>query len=126
MRGSDRRIDPVTRDYIDDGAGGYLETLSLETAVVHQVLDEYGADPGDELAGSTIHLLPKRSNGVPTRAEARNAAAVALQPLITAGLARNARVIVEQDGTRLLVETQITDVNAGADVEDLAVVVPLE
>lgn len=126
MRGSDRRIDPVTRDYVDDGAGGYKETQTLETAVVHQVLDEYGADPGDELAGSTIHLLPRRSNGVLTKAEARNAAAVALQPLITAGFARNLRVVVEQAGTRLLVETQITDVNAGADAEDVAVVVPLE
>lgn len=126
MRGNDRRIDPVTRDYVDDGAGGYAETQSLETAVVHQVLTEYGSDPGDELAGSTIHELPKRSNGIPTKAEARNAGAVAIQPLITAGFARNLRVVVEHDGTRLLLETQITDANAGADAEDVDVVVPLE
>jgi phage gp46-like protein len=124
--GFDRRIDPVTRDYIDDGAGGYLETQSLETAVIHQALDHYGADPGDPLAGSRYHELAQRTNGDVTRGEARNAIGVALQPLISAGLASNLRLVVEQNGTRLLLEAGITDANAGGDVEDVDVVVPLE
>ena len=126
MPGYDRRIDPITRDYVDDGAGGCEETQSLETAVVHQILTEYGGDPGDGYAGSKVHLLARGLNGVPARAGARNAVAVALQPLVSAGLARDLRINIEQAGTRLLVETSITDANAGADVEDLGVVVPLE
>lgn len=126
MLGLDRRIDPVTRDYVDDGAGGYEETTTLETAVIHQVLDEYGRDPGDPLAGSRIHELARGLNGERDRGAARNAVAVALQPLVTAGLARGLRIELEQRGTRLLLQSSLTDVNAGGDVEDLGVVLPLE
>lgn len=126
MPGLDRRLDPVTRDYIDDGAGGYAETRTIEPAVVHQTLDAYGEDPGDPQAGSRVRALLAGSNGPAQIPEARNAVAVGLQPLISAGLARDVAIRVERDGARLLIETDITDANAGTEPEDLHLVVPLE
>lgn len=62
MAGLDLKIDPVTKDYVDNGRGGFVYTQSIETQVYHQVncrRDEWVADP--EL-GNLAHTIPKKSN----------------------------------------------------------------
>lgn len=121
----DRRLDPVTRDYLDDGAGGYLETPTIETMVLHQTLNQAGGDPTDPQGGSRVHELLAGAAGPGQVPAVRDAIAVALQPLVSAGLAADLRIDVEIANGRILAETHLRDV-AGTEPEDLAIVLPLE
>lgn len=113
MPGKDRVIDPVTQDYVSDGKGGYVYTTTLATAMQHQLLDELDGWPGDPTAGSNLHLAQKGNVDRATMIATRNAARVALQGFVDAGAARNLRTEVKPEGTRLFLETQLTDVQTG-------------
>ena len=123
MSGLDRRIDPVTKDWIDDGAGGFEETDTVETAAYLQIRihrDEYWADAG---AGSDIHLVPEMS--ITAALEfAPNTLRAALQALIDDGLATDMVVEVAVDPAhphRIVGVTEITDAQrGGVDLSQIA------
>ncbi len=50
----DIKIDPVTRDFVDDGAGGWLEVDDSSTAVICQLDSREGRWWGDPVAGSRV------------------------------------------------------------------------
>lgn len=89
----DRAIDPLTGDYIDDGAGGYVYTSGADTAVRHAVRgrpwwgDGSGTDV-DDLAHLSIDEAIARFRPALDRA---------LQPLVDAGVLRSFAVEVSVD-----------------------------
>lgn len=123
--GLDRRIDPATGDYIDDGAGGDEDTDSVETAAYHQIKTERGEWWADPDKGSDLHLVPRLSvtqalELLPATLES------ALQALVDAGLARSQRVEVAAHPTvpnRIIGITEIVDIQRGP--VDLATVAGL-
>lgn len=77
----DTALDFVTRDFVDDGAGGWLETNDSRTAVLFQLESRRGRWPGDPRAGSRIRELLEREEPA-SAAELRDAALEALQELV--------------------------------------------
>ncbi len=122
MAGYDRKLDPSTGDYIDATGGEYAETLTIETAIYHQLRTERGRWHGDPLAGSDLHLAKYQGSGVVGAKFAENAIRQALQPFIDDGLAADPLVEVEADARgRLIIESSITDIQHGPlDVGELA------
>lgn len=121
--GLDRRYDPEVGDYIDDGAGGYEETDTVETAAYLQITihrDEY---VGDHSRGSDIHLLPRENADALTVLAAEDTLRAALQKLVDAGLAKDLEVNVsasEDFPHRLEGGTEITDAQRGrVDLSDV-------
>lgn len=49
---TDIKIDPTSRDFVDDGAGGWVEVDDSSTAVLCQLDSEQGAWWGDPEAGT--------------------------------------------------------------------------
>jgi hypothetical protein len=113
--GLDRKLDPVTKDWIDDGAGEFEQTTSLITAAQHQVLTPKGKWWGDNEAGCDLHgLLPLRDEtGLRERREAVRAA---LSVFEEDGRGRNlmASVTVDYSG-RVLFQGEMEDLGANAD-----------
>lgn len=125
MPGYDRKLDPVTGDYIDDGAGGWEYVDTIETEVIHAVKDRRNQWDGDPSAGSDIHTLETANLGERDRLLAKRIMEVALQPFVDDGRARNLRVSVEinDEFNRFEVSASMTDVqNGGA---DLSILTPL-
>lgn len=52
--GLDRLIDPTTRDYVRDGAGGWVETADSRTIMLGALSIELGASPFDPDHGTAI------------------------------------------------------------------------
>lgn len=63
MPGEDRVIDPMTRDYVDDGQGSWEKTTTVATALYLQLTSELNAWAGDPEAGSELHLIAKDGKG---------------------------------------------------------------
>lgn len=51
----DLKIDPITQDFVRDGAGGWETTEHGDTAVLHQLVCHYDAWWGDQQLGSRLH-----------------------------------------------------------------------
>lgn len=51
----DFKIDPITRDFVRDGRGGWEHTETADTAVLHQLEIHYGTWWGDDAIGSRLH-----------------------------------------------------------------------
>ncbi len=115
MPGIDRRIDPVTKDYIDDGVGGYENTTTVETAGYHQIqtqIDRWWADP---TKGSGVYLVPQMTLSEATIQFLEDTIRAAFQALIDAGLAREQRVEVANSELvvdRLLLLAELVDAAA--------------
>ncbi len=110
MPGLDRRIGP-DGDYIDDGAGGYVETPTIQPGLRHQWKTKRKHWTGDPDAGSDRHLYLQGGldqiavNGV---AEASRRC---VQPFIDAGEAIDFRYkAVATDTGRLIEDAELTDV----------------
>jgi phage gp46-like protein len=115
MPGLDRRIDPETGDWIDDGAGGFEETDTCESAAYLQIRIHRGEYWADGSAGSDVHLVPRMSltQALEFAPETLRAA---LQRLVDAGLAKDLFVEVTADPDhphRLTGVTEITDAQGG-------------
>lgn len=115
MPGKDRKIDPVTRDYIKDDVGGYETTTSIGTQVYHQLAGELDQWWGDSSAGSELHLVKYQGAGADGEAFAENAAKTALARFQQEGLARDLWVEAEAVGTRVYTSARMVDIQ-GAEV----------
>lgn len=113
MSGYDRVIDPVTKDYVSDGKGGYTKTSTCQTAAYHQVQDHFAEWAGDHTAGCRAHAIKRKANGA-TMLRLKDAFHDALQVLVDNGRARDliVKLDVDQYGRRV-VSTQLTDAQAG-------------
>lgn len=94
--GTDIEIDLATRDYIDDGAGGWLESENSRAAVLCQLECRYGEWPGDPDSGSRIGAMME--SGDPVEPEAlRDEALRCLQALVDAAIISDLVVELDQD-----------------------------
>lgn len=96
MAGSDLMYDE-NGDYIDDGAGGFLETPTAQPAIRHQLLDNIGEWIGDPDAGRDRRGLKGRNN---TQADAdaeADSVQIALEVLEDAGMIEDIEILVDRD-----------------------------
>ena len=98
MAGSDLLYDDAG-DYVDDGAGGFVETDTAQPAIRHQLLDLLGEWIGDPEAGRDRRGLAGRSNTIREAEIEADSIAVALQELETAGLIEDSEITVDRDAT---------------------------
>lgn len=117
MAGLDRSIDPLTRDYVEDGAGGWETTRDASTAIWHQVQGRLGGWAGDPQAGSRFHTLARAKSSSRTPAVVADIARGALRPLVAAGLISEPDIIVERDRSRIASETTVTDLQTGEQLD---------
>jgi phage gp46-like protein len=118
--GRDRKIDPATRDYVRAG-GARATTTSIQPRVYHAVTGKRNRWAGDPNQGSELYTLTTKRLGPAFKSEAIDGLAVALEPFVSQGLARDLRITVEIDANgRALIEGSLTDVQAGPiDLSDL-------
>lgn len=92
MAGRDRIIDPVTKDYVKNSAGGYKTTRTIGTKAYHQLMGHRGQDWSDEDAGSDLHEAKHHGAGAEGVAFVEDAIKVGLSRLIREGLAHSLKV----------------------------------
>lgn len=122
MAGYDRTIDPLTGDYVDATGGEYQETLTIRTAIYHQLRTERLRWWGDPYAGSELYLAKHQGTGIVGARFADNAIRQALQPFVDEGLAADLQVDVTADARgRIIIDSSITDIQNGEiDIAPLA------
>jgi phage gp46-like protein len=122
MAGLDRKIDPVTKDYIADGFGGFETTTTIAPAAYHQLVGKRGFWWGNPDQGSDLHLIANENISQKTFIFAKNAIATAMQMFIDQRRARD--LTIDIDSPRpgyMTIESQITDTQGGViDVSGLA------
>lgn len=113
----DRKIDPITKDYVDDGLGATEWTSSSQTMVHHQVLDYFDEWPGDPATGSRLHKLSKKLTERVMH-EATDAVNDALRPLVELGAIGSPDVEVSKDQHgRLALSAAAEDIQGGGEVD---------
>lgn len=113
MPGTDLAIDPVTRDFVDDGAGDWLDDATIAPQVRHQVLDKLGLWWADRFAGCAAYAIPAKANRR-TFLLYEDAYRDALSVFIESGLAEDLSIEVFEDRPgRLDYEASIVDVQHG-------------
>ena len=117
MPGRDMTIDPLTRDYVSDGAGGYKRTTGAETSVYRQLMDDLGKWVGHSETGSRLFELA-RAKSLEGRAvrDVQNIIERALQPLVASGRIGPPEFHGERDVTRVLTSTTIRDLTLGQSI----------
>lgn len=123
MAGDDLLLDPITKDYVDDGAGGWTLVTTAQMQMHHALLDEFDRWVGDPDAGSKVHRLARRGATAITAQLAAAYVKEALAPLVAEGRIADLQVAVARDDrNRLIVTTSARDVASGAAI---ALVVPV-
>lgn len=105
----ERKIDPITRDYVRDGAGGYVYTTTSATKIFHQIVGRRGSWWANAAIGSDCHRIRERNLDRGGIVAAENSVRTALQLFIDRGLISDLRVEVEADARgriALLVEAR--------------------
>jgi len=103
-------------DYVDDGAGGFLETATPQPATHHQLLDTFGAWVGDHAAGRDRQGNKRRAS---TQREAdieTDSILEALRPLQEAGLIDDVDVQSERQLNRFVHQVTSRDRRSGATI----------
>lgn len=116
MAGFDRKIDPLTGDYIADGEGGYEESDTAETAAYHQITTERGSYFPQPDLGSDAYLLPTKNASSITALFAAESLRAALQKLADEGFIKDIEVEVTVTGSlprRLVGGASFTDAQRG-------------
>ena len=114
MAGRDRKLDATTGDYVKDGNGGYETTITISTAVYHQLKLARGSWWGDPDRGCDLHLVTQMGITQGTVVFAKNAVKTALQRFVDEGLAKDLEVNAVGDANgRLGLQSLITDIQAG-------------
>lgn len=113
MPGWDLEIDPITKDYVDDGHGSFKTTRTAETAIIHQFLTQKNRWVGDPDAGSRIYQLPRKLSDATVRS-ALDICKEAMGPLLAAGLVTDYELVSDRDQRgRLAIVGSVHDVQAG-------------
>lgn len=125
--GLDRRIDPITRDYIlDETTGQWETTRSAETKVYHQVTGDRDMWAGDHLAGSRFHELARGKSTLLTPAVIADILSECLEPLVDAGYITPPEIQAERPASdRAIASTTTTDLTTGEEL-DLVDLLPLD
>jgi len=113
MAGYDRTIDPLTKDYVSDGAGGYVKTRGLATACYHQLQTDQDRWVGDPDAGNESWKVPRKRTdaNVQRIAEAFRSC---LQVFVKDGRGAGLIVQIGEDETgRAVISTRMQDLQAG-------------
>lgn len=95
----DRKLDPVTEDFISDGKGGFVGCDVIENQIAFSFLIEYGSWEGDPTLGHRFAELAKATNTVENQNRLRDLAQQAVQWLIDNGSLASVEVTVEVIGT---------------------------
>lgn len=113
MPGTDLVIDPITRDFVDDGFGDWEETTTLAPQIHHQLLDHLGLWFADVDAGCGAYAIPHKANRR-TFALLEDAYRDALSVFIQAGLAEDLSIEIETDRVgRLVWSGSLVDLQHG-------------
>lgn len=114
MPGRDRKLDPLTGDYIPDGAGGWEMVDTIESEVMHRLRDRYDSFAGDPSHGSKLHLVTQGNLSNVDRLRAKGYAELALQPIVDGGRGANLKVEAKINSAdkRIEIETSITDIQS--------------
>jgi len=113
MPGWDLEIDPITRDYIDDGHGAFKTTVTAETAIYHQFMTHRNRWAGDPDAGCRLYQLPRKLSDENVRT-AIDMCKEAMAPLLAAGLVADYHLSTERDQRgRLGIVGTVEDTQAG-------------
>lgn len=116
----DRKLDPVTGDYVADAAGGWEYVETIESEAMHALKDRRRTWEGAPDDGSELHLLQQANLGERDRLLAKRYAEEALQRLVDAGRASRVRATSTIDTTydRIELRIEIDDVaNGGIPVD---------
>lgn len=109
----DRRIDPVTLDYVDDGQGGWEMTDTIETQLHHQLHTEKNSWPADPQSGSEVHLVPRKADE-DTMLQRLAAHQAALDVFVKDGVAADLKLeLTEDDVGRPVIVGSLRDVQRG-------------
>ncbi len=112
MPGTDLALDE-NGDFVDDGAGDWVETASLEPLARYALLDNRGLFFADPDAGSDIYLIPRKANAA-TLLRFEDAWRTALNVFIATGLAEDLVIDTDEDQIGRFVTTgSMTDRSAG-------------
>jgi len=84
-------------DYVDDGAGGFVETNSAQPAIRHQLLDDFGEWIGDPDAGRDRRGVKGRANTTREAEIEADSIVIALEVLEDAGMIDDIEVEIERD-----------------------------
>lgn len=95
----DRRLDPVTEDFIDDSAGGFEPCDVIENQIAFSYLIEYGSWEGDPTLGHKFKELARATNTVENRNRLRDLAKQAVQWLVDLGSLDSVEISDEVIGT---------------------------
>lgn len=114
MPGLDRVLSPLTGDYVSAPGGEFAETLTISTALFHQMKTERNRWSLDPAAGSDLHLAKHYGAGVGGKVFTENAIREAAKPLVDEGLAADVEVEIAADARgRIVAVASITDVQHG-------------
>jgi len=117
MAGRDRKIDPTTKDYVSDEAGGYETVTDARTAIYLAIQGERGRWWGNPTAGSRLwELAGGKSLDRITSVEIADALRQALQGLVDAERITEPEIVTERDGNRVLFEVVTVDRSNGESI----------
>lgn len=92
---SDRKLDPVTEDFIAAPRGGFLLCDVIENQIAFSYLIEYGSWEGDPTLGHRFKELARAVNTVENRNRLRDLAKQAVQWLLDSGALDSVEVTVD-------------------------------
>lgn len=111
----DYYIDPVTRDLVPDGKGGFRKVETAQTSVMNQLLAHAGECWHDDELGSELHDL--RAMQAAPETIAPDKARLALERLVRAGRIADVEARAERSVGRVVVATRFRDTTSGSIVE---------
>lgn len=103
----DRKLDPVTEDFIAASAGGFEQCDVIENQIAFSYLIEYGSWEGDPLLGHRFKELARATNTVENRNRLRDLAKQAVQWLIDLGALASVEItdeVIDKDGVAFEVD----------------------
>ena len=95
---ADRRLDPVTGDFVDGAAGGFEASDDIENQIAFSYSIPVGSWEGDPDLGHRFDELARATDTSANRARLRDLAELAVQWLVDAGSLDHVDVTVETFG----------------------------
>lgn len=103
----DRKIDPVSEDFVDAPAGAFAQADPIENQIAFSYLIPVGSWEGDPLLGHRFNELARATNTVENRNRLRDLAKQAVQWLIDLGALASIEVtseVISDDGVAFEVD----------------------